>query len=99
MERWAEQEERKESARRGNVYKREEWMGEVGDGGKEGDITIEEGFGQVSEDSQRLKRNYCYQLLSVFAFITFTVNKFSPHISDCLCHPTPLSASHQSTPV
>lgn len=36
MERWAEQEERKESARRGNVYKREEWMGEVGDGAKRG---------------------------------------------------------------
>lgn len=97
MGRWAEREERKESARRGNVYKREEWMGEVGDGGKEGDITREEGFGRVSEDTQRLKKNYCYQLLSVFAFIT--VHNFSPHISDCLCHPGPLSASHQSTPV
>lgn len=37
MERWAEREERKESARRGNVYKSEEWIGEVGDGGKEED--------------------------------------------------------------
>lgn len=72
-------------------------MGEVGDGGKEGDITREEGFGRVSEDTQRLKKNYCYQLLSVFVFIT--VHSFSPPISDCLCRPTPLHASHQSTPV
>lgn len=36
MKRWAEGEERKESVRRGNVYKREKWMGEVGDGGNGG---------------------------------------------------------------
>lgn len=62
-------------------------------GAKRGDGTREEGFGGVSEDGQRLKRNYCYQLLSVFAFIAF-----SPHIS-CLCCPTSSSASHQCTPV
>lgn len=58
MERWAEREERKESARRGNVYKREEWMGEVGDGGKEGDRTREEGawtgFRRYSEIEKEL---------------------------------------------
>lgn len=69
----------------------------MGDGGKEGDITRGEGLGGVSEDGQRLKKNYCYQLHSVFAFIT--VHTFPPHTADCLCHPTLLGASHQSTPV
>lgn len=80
MERWAEQEERKESVRRGNVHKREEWMGEVGNGGKEGAVTRRERLGGVSEDGQRLKKNYCYQLHSVFAFIT--VHTFPSHRSE-----------------
>lgn len=73
------------------MHKREEWMGEVGDGGKEGAVTRGEGLGRVSEDGQRLKKNYCYQLGSVFAFIT--VHRFpsprseyctSPHFAWCL---------------
>lgn len=77
------------------MYKREEWMGEVGDGGKVRDITREEGFGLFSEDSQGLgKKKYCYQLLSVF----ITVHNFLLYMSDCLCRPAPLGASHQSTP-
>lgn len=97
MERWAEQEERKESVRRGNVHKREEWMGEVGDGGKEGAVTRGEWLRGVSEDGQRLKKNYCYQLRSVFAFII--VHMFPSHRSEFLCHPPLLGASRQSTPV
>lgn len=96
MEWWAEQEERKESVRRGNARKREEWMGEVGDGGKEGAVTRGEGLGGVSEDGQRLKKNSCYQPRSVFAFIS--VHTFPPHLSDSLCHPTLLGASRQSRP-
>lgn len=52
------------------------------------------GLGGASADTQRLKKNCCYQLLSVFA-----VHSFSPHMSDCLSRPTRLSASHQSAPV
>lgn len=61
-------------------------------GAKRGDITREEGFGWVSEDTQRLKKNYCYQVLSVFAFTT--VHNFLSPISDCL-PPPPHTSLHQ----
>lgn len=83
-----------QSERRGYVYKREERVGEVGDGGKEGDITREEGFGGGFRRWSEIEKEL---LLSTPAFIT--VQMCSPHIPDCLCHPTFLSASRQLTPV
>lgn len=93
--RWAEREKRRESERRGDVYRREERVGEVGDGGKEGDITREEGFGGGFRRWSEIEKELL--LSTPFAFIT--VHTCSPHIPDCLCHPTFVIASRQSTPV